>query len=356
MRSRGFLRHLGFFVTDENGDFKVDAPLDEELTIFPDTTSNCTIVSHTKHSSNKERVEIVVRLARELSCVVLRADGGLVAEVIVDYWYVDGRHFSVPVATDRGACKVRDQSTMAAPFFRISIPGIGSSSVERFTNLESIQEPHVVVLKPEIKVTGRLVDCSGDPIPFATVRVKRVSAFLGTLDNRAYTIADVGTDVNGAFEFSLPGDKPSARYAVRAMPKSLTAPIVFLCRGSCETGSPLSINRGGSQPDIRPIPYSGTDMNLGLIRCFPSAVVSVRVDTSKQQPPFVIWLTPTDGLERSLQVIAMDSDETGTAVFTGLAPGAYFADGLRATRNSPPTLGRRGPFQVIPPSWRQWDC
>lgn len=50
MRSRGFIRHLGFFMTDERGEFRVDVPSDEELTFFDDTNAPCTFVSKSKHS------------------------------------------------------------------------------------------------------------------------------------------------------------------------------------------------------------------------------------------------------------------------------------------------------------------
>lgn len=338
-RATGFTRLVGYFTTDDRGEFIVDAPFDEELTVINEPNERCAVVSSYKFSGREERIELLVRLARDLQCIVRREDGDPVTDVIIDYWYGDGRHMAMAVTTDRGACGVRDQTTSAAPSFRISIPGYGSSAVERCPVLGSPPEPLVVVVRPATRVTGVLVDHLRQPVPFTTVRVIRVQDFTGWFRKGAFAIAEGPTDNEGRFQFELPSHETNARYAIKVMTQRATAPLVFLCRGNCDSAMPFGLGMSSSPPDVRLLPAGGESFDVGEIQCLASATVSLQVVSTGHPPPYKIWLTPAGVNQRSFSVVTGGTDGTGLATFEGLAPGAYFVEALRAPRDSPPPIG-----------------
>jgi hypothetical protein len=338
MRSKGSGRIIGIFTSDERGDFVVDAPPDEEISFDELVYENFTILSKRKASSQEARVELVVRQSRELNCVVRRMDGGEVSEIVIDYWYQNGKRATSSIVTVGGACRVRDQMSASSPYFQISIPGYGSSDVEARFSREIRPDPHLVIVRPATTVTGNLIDHLSNPVPFTTVRVLRVSGFSGNIDRRAIVLSDMPTDRNGRFSFTLPRGESNARYAVKAIPKNAMAPLVFLCRGTCDPTAPIVREKPSIKSDVVFLPIGTDSVDLGSIQCFASANVAIRVISATYLPPYRVWLSPTDGNERSLSWVAVDSDEAGIATFSGIAPGVYFADALRASPESLPPI------------------
>jgi hypothetical protein len=52
-RATGFTRLVGYFTTDDRGEFIVDAPFDEELTVIDEPNERCAVVSSYKFSGRE---------------------------------------------------------------------------------------------------------------------------------------------------------------------------------------------------------------------------------------------------------------------------------------------------------------
>jgi hypothetical protein len=187
---------------------------------------------------------------------------------------------------------------------------------------EARPEPLVVVVRPATRVTGVLVDHLRQPVPFTTVRVIRVQDFTGWFRKGAFAIAEGPTDNEGRFQFELPSHETNARYAIKVMTQRATAPLVFLCRGNCDSAMPFGLRMSSSPPDVRLSPAGGESFDVGEIQCLASATVSLQVVSTGHPPPYKIWLTPAGVNRRSFSVVTGGTDGTGLATFEGLAPGA----------------------------------